>query len=86
MKYLKKTFYFTLVCLLLLTSLNSLFFLFNEIIPYLFNEYSFIEYIGVGIIYGIVIFILVLIGGVNYSFVYIPLLHLFLSLLIMLYA
>src|SRR5690606_20809849 len=80
MSHINTTIGFSLVYTLLVLVVNSMSFLVIEVLPYSFNEYSYFEYLGVGLLYGILVFLLVLIGGIKFSNIYIPLIYLALSL------
>lgn len=82
MKRFKDIILFSTLCLLLITVLNLFGFVVCELTPYLFNEYTLFEYLFAGLIHLIFIFILVLIGGVRLSFIYVPIIYLALSVLV----
>lgn len=80
MNRIKTTIGFSIVCTLLVLVVNSMSFLVIEVLPYSFNEYSYFDIMGVGLLYGILVFLLVLIGGIKFSNIYIPFIYLAFSL------
>ncbi len=77
MKRLKNSIRFSIIFLLILTFLNIIGIIICNEISTLYNEYTFWEYFSFGIIQSILIFLLVLIGGIRYSEIYIPITMIF---------
>lgn len=82
-KRFKKTVIFTLIGIILVTVLNALSSMGIHFIPYLYNDYSFLEYFFTGVFYGVIVFVFLYILGVEKSYYRIPILYLGFSILIL---
>ena len=82
MKRLKNSIRFSIIFLVILTFLKIIGIIICNGISTLYNEYTFGEYFSFGIIQSIFIFLLVLIGGIRYSEIYIPITMIFFLLFV----
>jgi hypothetical protein len=76
MKHLKNTIIFAIICLTLISVLNLFGMGISYTLSFLFNEYTVWEYLGAGALHATLIFVLVLVGGIKYSSIYVPIIYL----------
>lgn len=80
MKRLKNSIRFSVIFLVLLTFVNIIGIIICKAVSFLYNDFTFTEYLSFGVLLSFFIFLLILIGGIKYCEIYIPLIIIFLLL------